>query len=362
MTVILSGPEARILGSLVEKAATTPDNYPLSTNALRAACNQISNREPVVDYDDRLIDAVMLDLRQRGLARTVHQAGSRVSKHRHVLDEALGLAPDELAVLAVLLLRGPQTVAELTSRTERYAGGPHGMAGVEAVIGRLATPGADGGLALAARLPRRVGEREARVTHLLYDPEEAPAGVRALLGDAATGPVTPLMATGHAAHPPAAPAAPPAPHAPAPAAPSAPGAFVSASAPASRSVAPAGAPAPAVPAPAAPAPAAPAPAAPAPAGPAAGAGPAGPPLAGAPSAAVGPPTAVGAPSAAGVPPVAERRDPVPPSAAGDGPGQQSAGGALAREVLELRRRVETLEAAFAQQEEKLNRLVEELGG
>ncbi|MEZ5409900.1 MAG: DUF480 domain-containing protein [Acidimicrobiales bacterium] len=160
MTVILSGPEARILGSLVEKAATTPDNYPLSTNALRAACNQISNREPVVDYDDRLIDAVMLDLRQRGLARTVHQAGSRVSKHRHVLHEALGLAPDALAVLAVLLLRGPQTVAELTSRTERYAGGPVGAAGVEAVIGRLATPGADGGLPLVARLPRRVGERE----------------------------------------------------------------------------------------------------------------------------------------------------------------------------------------------------------
>ncbi len=333
MTVILSGPEARILGSLVEKAATTPDNYPLSTNALRAACNQISNREPVADYDDRLIDAVMLDLRQRGLARTVHQAGSRVSKHRHVLDEALGLASDELAVLAVLLLRGPQTVAELASRTERYAGGPAGMSGVEAVIGRLATPGADGGLPLVARLPRRVGEREPRVTHLLYDPEEAPAGVRALLGDAADSPVIPLMATGHGpqpGHPPVV-AAPTAPHTPAPAAPSAPGAFVSASAPASRAVASASAPA---------------------ASPAAS-----------PPAVVGRPTTVGGGSdAARMAPAVERRDPASPAVTGDGPGLQNSGGALAREVLELRRRVETLEAAFADQEARLNRLVEELGG
>ncbi|MDH4076428.1 MAG: YceH family protein [Acidimicrobiia bacterium] len=357
MTVILSGPEARILGSLVEKAATTPDNYPLSTNALRAACNQISNREPVVDYDDRLIDAVMLDLRQRGLARTVHQAGSRVSKHRHVLDEALGLAPDELAVLAVLLLRGPQTVAELTSRTERYAGGPVGPAGVEAVIGRLATPGADDGLPLVARLPRRVGEREARVAHLLYDPEEAPAGVRALLGDA-DGPVIPLMATGHAAHPPAVAAVPETPHPPAPATPPAPGAFVSASAPASRAVASAGAP---------PAPATPGAGAPVAAPPVARVPTAAPQGAGAPAdarpAAVGPLTATGGRSAAGVPPVAERHDPVSPGVTGDGPGHQNpGGGALAREVVELRRRVETLETAFAEQEARLNRLVEELGG
>lgn len=331
MTVILSGPEARILGSLVEKAATTPDNYPLSTNALRAACNQISNREPVADYDDRLIDAVMLDLRQRGLARTVHQAGSRVSKHRHVLDEALGLASDELAVLAVLLLRGPQTVAELASRTDRYAGGPAGMSGVEAVINRLATPGADGGLPLVARLPRRVGERELRITHLLYDPEEAPAGIRALLGDAADSPVTPLMATGHGPQPgyppPAAATAPAVPHVPTPAAPSAPGAFASASAPASRAVAPPGAPA------------------------------------SSPPAVVGPPTAVGGGAdAVRVAPTTERRDPVPPAATGDASGLQNTGGALAREVLELRRRVETLEAAFADQEARLNRLVEELGG
>lgn len=335
MTVILSGPEARILGSLVEKAATTPDNYPLSTNALRAACNQISNREPVADYDDRLIDAVMLDLRQRGLARTVHQAGSRVSKHRHVLDEALGLASDELAVLAVLLLRGPQTVAELASRTERYAGGPAGMSGVEAVINRLATPGTDGGLPLVARLPRRVGEREPRITHLLYDPEEAPAGIRALLGDAADSPVTPLMATGHGPQPghppPAAAAAPAAPHTPVPAAPSAPGAFVSASAPASRAVASASAPAASPPA--------------------------------SPPAVVGPPTAVGGGAdAARTAPTFERRDPGPPAVTGDALGLQATGGALAREVLDLRRRVETLEAAFADQEARLNRLVEELGG
>ncbi len=166
MTVVLSANEARVLGSLIEKAATTPDNYPLSSNALRLACNQSSNRDPVVDYDERTIDSVMLELRQRGLARTVNQAGSRVGKHRHVMDEALGLSQDELAVLAVLLLRGPQTVAELVTRTERYAGAPSGPAGVEAVIERLAF-GED---PLVVRLDRRPGEREPRVGHLLADP------------------------------------------------------------------------------------------------------------------------------------------------------------------------------------------------
>lgn len=194
MTVALSAIEARILGSLIEKAATTPDSYPLSTNALRLACNQISNRDPVVDYDDRLIDSTMLVLRQRGLARTVNQAGSRVGKHRHVVDEALGLSPDELAVLAVLLLRGAQTVAELTTRTERYAGGPVGTTGVEAAIDRLAF-GAD---PLVIRLGRRVGEREPRVGHLLSE-DETPETTAARTGTgapAAPGPVTREIAAG----------------------------------------------------------------------------------------------------------------------------------------------------------------------
>jgi uncharacterized protein YceH (UPF0502 family) len=184
MPVVLSAIEARVLGALVEKAATTPDTYPLSTNALRLACNQSTNRDPVVDYDDRTVDSVMLELRERGLARTVHQAGSRVSKHRHVLDEALGLTSAELAVLAVLLLRGPQTIAELAARTERYAGGPSGPPGVEAALDGLAS-GED---PLVVHLERRVGEREPRVMHLLHDSEVQAAAP----GPASPAPAVPL--------------------------------------------------------------------------------------------------------------------------------------------------------------------------
>jgi uncharacterized protein YceH (UPF0502 family) len=165
----LSAEEARVLGALIEKSATTPDSYPLSANALRLACNQTTNRDPVVDYDQRTVDAVMIELRQRGLARTVHQSGSRVAKHRHAIDEALGLTADEAAVLAVLLLRGPQTLNEVASRTARYAGGPSGVQGVDAALDRLAA----GDEPLIARLDRRLGEREPRVEQLLA---EVPAG------------------------------------------------------------------------------------------------------------------------------------------------------------------------------------------
>ena len=115
----LTPQQARVVGCLVEKAATTPDNYPLSSNALVNACNQSSNREPVVDYSEREIDALMLELRQMKLARTVTGSGHRVGKHKHVVDEALGLDGRELAILAVLLLRGPQTLNEITTRTDR---------------------------------------------------------------------------------------------------------------------------------------------------------------------------------------------------------------------------------------------------
>jgi uncharacterized protein YceH (UPF0502 family) len=163
VTSELSPEEARVLGALIEKWATTPDNYPLSANALRLACNQTSNRDPVLAFDQRTVDAVMIELRQRGLARTVHQSGSRVPKHRHTVDEALGLATGELAVMAVLLLRGPQTVAELATRTARYAGAPDGAPAVEAVIDRLAT----GDDPLVVRIGRRLGEREPRVAQVM---------------------------------------------------------------------------------------------------------------------------------------------------------------------------------------------------
>ncbi len=151
---------ARLLGCLVEKAETTPDSYPLSTNALRAACNQSTNRDPVVDYSEREVDALVLELRQGGLARTVKGSGNRVGKHKHILDEALGLDGHELAVLAVLVLRGDQTINEITTRTARYASGPAGDAtAVDAAIDRLAARPDP----LVVRLERRPGEREPRI-------------------------------------------------------------------------------------------------------------------------------------------------------------------------------------------------------
>jgi len=158
----LSAEERRVIGCLIEKGATTPDSYPLTTNSLRLACNQSTSRNPLVDYSDRLVDATMLELRQRGLARTVSGSGHRVGKHRHIVDEALGLTGPEVAVLAVMLLRGPQTVAELVSRTSRYADGPEGAAGVESAIDSLAARGEP----MALRLAARPGEREPRIAQI----------------------------------------------------------------------------------------------------------------------------------------------------------------------------------------------------
>ncbi len=155
--------ESRILGALIEKAATTPDSYPLSSNALVAACNQSTNRDPVMDVSEREVDAVMMDLRQRGLARTLSGAGHRVPKHRHIVDEAMQLEEEDLAVLAVLLLRGAQTLNEITTRTERYTDGPDGDAeAVNAAIDRLSARSEP----LVVRLERKPGEREPRIDEL----------------------------------------------------------------------------------------------------------------------------------------------------------------------------------------------------
>ena len=105
--------EIRVLGSLLEKQRTTPDAYPLSLNALRLACNQSTNRDPVVDYDEPTIRDALARLRRRGWTRLASGAGSRAAKYRHLLDEAIGLVRDEQAVLCVLMLRGPQTPGEL---------------------------------------------------------------------------------------------------------------------------------------------------------------------------------------------------------------------------------------------------------
>ena len=169
----LTSEEMRVLGCLVEKQATTPDNYPLSSNALMAACNQSTSRDPIVSYTERTIDSSMMSLRDRGLARTIRGDGQRVHKHRHVLDEAWSLGGAELAVLSVLMLRGAQTVAELRARTERHAavsGNGDGF-DVDAVLRRLAEIDPP----FVQLLPRRAGEREARWIHLLGDvPLSAP--------------------------------------------------------------------------------------------------------------------------------------------------------------------------------------------
>jgi hypothetical protein len=160
--------EIRILGCLIEKQRTTPDAYPLSLNSLRLACNQSTNREPVVDYDETEIRAALERLSNRGWARLASGPGSRAAKYRHLLDQALDLGADELSVLALLMLRGPQTIGELKQRSDRL----HSFASLDAIaetLDRLA------GRELAARVPRRPGQKEDRYMQLLGGAEESPA-------------------------------------------------------------------------------------------------------------------------------------------------------------------------------------------
>ena len=115
----LTDVEARVLGSLIEKEMTTPEYYPLSLNALMNACNQSSNREPVVQYDEATVGDAVESMRKRALVRAVQQSGSRVMKYRHLLGETMTLDARQAALLGVLLLRGPQTLAELRTRASR---------------------------------------------------------------------------------------------------------------------------------------------------------------------------------------------------------------------------------------------------
>lgn len=152
--------EIRVLGSLLEKQRTTPDAYPLTLNALRLACNQSTNRDPVLELGEDEIRAALARLAQRRWTRAASGAGSRAPKYRQLFDEALGLAADETALLAVLMLRGPQTPGELKGRVERL----HHFSGPEEVaeaLERLA------GRGLAEALPRRRGEKQARWRHSL---------------------------------------------------------------------------------------------------------------------------------------------------------------------------------------------------
>ena len=120
--------ELRVIGCLLEKQRTTPDQYPLTLNSLRLACNQSTNRDPVVDYDEHTIREGLNRLSRRGWARLASGPGSRAVKFRHLFDEALGLTSEQTAVLAVLMLRGPQTPGELKQRTQRLS---HGLCAPE---------------------------------------------------------------------------------------------------------------------------------------------------------------------------------------------------------------------------------------
>jgi uncharacterized protein YceH (UPF0502 family) len=165
--VDLDAAELRVLGCLVEKQRTTPDAYPLSLNALRLACNQSTNRDPVVDYDEATIRAALAGLSRRGWARLASGRGSRAVKYRHLLDDALGLDDAEISLSAVLMLRGAQTPGELKQRSERL----HAFGSVLEVIEALER------LAereLVLRLARRPGQKEERYAHRLGEEGEEP--------------------------------------------------------------------------------------------------------------------------------------------------------------------------------------------
>jgi uncharacterized protein YceH (UPF0502 family) len=162
METLLSEAEVRVLGSLAEKQVTTPDYYPLTMNALVHACNQISNRDPVVQYDERQVAEAVDSLRLKNLVYIFYGAESRVPKYKHMMREVLSLSPPELAALCVLMLRGPQTVGEVRGRTGRmyeFADLREAEATLEALAQREEP--------LIVKLPRQAGRKEARYAHLL---------------------------------------------------------------------------------------------------------------------------------------------------------------------------------------------------
>ncbi len=152
--------EIRVLGCLIEKQRTTPDAYPLSLNALRLACNQATNRDPVVTYEEREIKAALDRMSNRGWTRFASGASSRALKYRHLVDEALELSGPELSLLGVLMLRGPQTIGELKQRSER-------LHRFESIAEVAQTLDALAQRELVARLERRPGQKEERWAQLL---------------------------------------------------------------------------------------------------------------------------------------------------------------------------------------------------
>jgi hypothetical protein len=164
----LTAPEIRVLGCLLEKQRTTPDAYPLSLNSLRLACNQATNRDPVVDYDESTVRAAAQRLGTTRLSRLTSGAGSRTAKYRHMADETLGLDRAQLAVLCVLMLRGPQTPGELRARCER-------LHAFESAGDLMATLDGLEAREFAVCIPRRPGQKEDRFSHLLGGDDDTTA-------------------------------------------------------------------------------------------------------------------------------------------------------------------------------------------
>jgi uncharacterized protein YceH (UPF0502 family) len=163
VATILGDIEVRVLGSLVEKQVTTPEYYPLTLNSLTLACNQKNNRNPVTSYSENEVAQALESLREKNLTYVFHGSTSRVPKYKHVMPEVMHLSKAEMAVMCVLMLRGPQTVGELRGNGARL----HEFSGLEEVeetlnglVSREPEP-------LVLRLPRQPGQKEARVAHLL---------------------------------------------------------------------------------------------------------------------------------------------------------------------------------------------------
>lgn len=162
MSLILNETEVRVLGSLIEKQLTTPEYYPLTLNALVAACNQKSNRDPVVSYDDNTATGALDSLREKNLVYVFYGSNSRVVKYKHMFPNVFELQPSGVAVMAVLMLRGPQTIGELRERTGRmheFAG----MGEVQETLDNLARRDEP----LVVKLDRQPGQKDARYAHLL---------------------------------------------------------------------------------------------------------------------------------------------------------------------------------------------------
>lgn len=181
----LNAHETRVLGSLLEKQITTPDYYPLSLNALLNACNQLTNRDPVMALDETLVVRALDGLREKRLGTLFSGAESRVAKYKHTLTDAILLTPAEVALMCVLMLRGPQTLAELRTRTERMFAFDS-LPEVEEALNGLAAREPQ---ALVTKLPRAPGTKESRFAQLLAGPVEFAAAAKALPLEPATAAV-----------------------------------------------------------------------------------------------------------------------------------------------------------------------------